>query len=170
VRSPLDCPPPGGEPLPEVCGRVLRAIGQIGASHENGDDVLVVAHGGVISVYLCHLLGVSFNSLWRMRIDNCSLTIARPPRLVSVNDTSHLPNTPNSAWFEVSGSASGSPGAAAGGAGGRGRRDPFPPSGGGPKAPGWSPAAEEQRTRAAWSSSRPLPPAPPAAAPGESEP
>ena len=94
VRSPLDCPPPGGEPLPDVCGRVLKAIDQIGASHRNGDDVLVVAHGGVISVYLCHLLGVSFNSLWRMRIDNCSLTIARPPRLVSVNDTAHLPQLP----------------------------------------------------------------------------
>jgi phosphoserine phosphatase len=167
VRSPLDCPPPGGEPLPEVCGRVLKAIGQIGASHENGDDVLVVAHGGVISVYLCHLLGISFNSLWRMRIDNCSLTIARPPRLVSVNDTAHLPNTPNTAWFDVSKPAG--TGAADDGADGRGRRDPFPPSGDGPNAPGWSPAAEEQRTRAAWSS-RPLPSAPSSAAPGESAP
>src|SRR5437762_5461993 len=83
VRAPLDCPPPGGEPLPDVCARVLQAIGRIAANHRDGEDVLVVAHGGVISVYLCHLLGVSFNSLWRMRIDNCSLTIARPPRLVS---------------------------------------------------------------------------------------
>jgi phosphoserine phosphatase len=125
VRSPLDCPPPGGEPLPDVCGRVLTAIGQIGASHRNGDDVLVVAHGGVISVYLCHLLGISFNSLWRMRIDNCSLTIARPPRLVSVNDTAHLPNTPNTAWFDVSSSGSASTGAPEADPGGaRGRRDP----------------------------------------------
>ncbi|PYN02267.1 MAG: alpha-ribazole phosphatase [Candidatus Rokuibacteriota bacterium] len=94
VRSPLDCPPPGGEPLPDVCARVLRAIGRIGEDHPNGDDVLVVAHGGVISVYLCHLLGISFNSLWRLRIDNGSLTVARPPRLVSVNDTAHLPGSP----------------------------------------------------------------------------
>jgi len=70
--------------------------------------VLVVAHGGVISVYLCHLLGISFNSLWRMRIDNCSLTIARPPRLVSVNDTAHLPPMPPTKWFEVS-EAAGAP-------------------------------------------------------------
>jgi broad specificity phosphatase PhoE len=161
VRSPLDSPPPGGEPLPDVCGRVVQAIGQIGGSHRNGDDVLIVAHGGVISVYLCHLLGVSFNSLWRMRIDNCSLTIARPPRLVSVNDTTHLPTPPTTRWFDVSGSDVGS-GEAPGG-GGRGRRDPFPQSDGGPNAPGWSPAAEEQRTRAAWSS-RPLPP-PPGASP-----
>ena len=102
VRAPLDCPPPGGEPLPDVCARVLQAIDRIAASHRNGDDVLVVAHGGVISVYLCHLLGVSFNHLWRMRIDNCSLTIARPPRLVSVNDTAHLPPMPQTRWFEAS--------------------------------------------------------------------
>src|SRR6185436_19331854 len=107
VRSPLDCPPPGGEPLPDVCGRVQKAIGQIGASHANGDDILVVAHGGVISVYLCHLLGISFNSLWRMRIDNCSLTIACPPRLASINDPAHRPNTPNTAWFDVAGERGG---------------------------------------------------------------
>src|SRR5262245_48430543 len=44
-----------------------------------------------------------------------------------------------------------------GAVGGRGRRDPFPESGVGRLAPGWSPAEKEQRTRAAWSS-RPLPP------------
>src|SRR5437870_3569777 len=82
VRAPLDCPPPGGEALPAVCARVRRAIDRLGARHRHDDDVLVVAHGGVISVYLCHLLGVSFNALWRLRIDNGSLTIAKPPRLV----------------------------------------------------------------------------------------
>ena len=90
VRAPLDCPPPGGEALPEVCGRVLRAIDRIATAHPNGDDVLVVAHGGVISVYACHLLGCSFNALWRLRVDNCSLTTVEPPRIVTLNDTSHL--------------------------------------------------------------------------------
>jgi phosphoserine phosphatase len=90
VRAPLDCPPPGGEALPEVCGRVLRAIDRIAAAHPDGEDVLVVAHGGVISVYACHLLGCSFNTLWRLRVDNCSLTTVEPPRIVTLNDTSHL--------------------------------------------------------------------------------
>jgi len=90
VRAPLDCPPPGGEALPEVCGRVLRAIDRIARAHPNGDDVLVVAHGGVISVYACHLLGCSFNAVWRLRVDNCSLTTIEPPRIVPLNDTSHL--------------------------------------------------------------------------------
>ena len=91
LLAPHDCPPPGGEPLDAVSARVRGAIDRIAAAHPNGEDVLVVAHGGVISVYACALLGCSFNALWRLRIDNASLTVARPPRLVSLNDTAHLP-------------------------------------------------------------------------------
>ena len=90
VRAPVDCPPPGAEALHEVSDRVVRAIDRIAAAHPNGDDVLVVAHGGVISVYACYLLGCSLNSLWRLRVDNASLTVVEPPRVVTLNDTSHL--------------------------------------------------------------------------------
>jgi alpha-ribazole phosphatase/probable phosphoglycerate mutase len=90
LRAPHDCPPPGGEPLPVVSARVQGALARIAAAHPDGEDVLVVSHGGVISVYACHLLGCSFNQLWRLRVDNASLTVARPPRLVSLNDTTHL--------------------------------------------------------------------------------
>jgi broad specificity phosphatase PhoE len=90
VRAPLDCPPPGGEPLDEVRRRVHGAIERIAAEHREADDVLLVAHGGVISVYACHLLGCSLNRLWRLRVDNASLTIVKPPRLVTLNDTTHL--------------------------------------------------------------------------------
>ena len=90
VRAPLDCPPPGGEPLPAVCARVLRAVERIDAAHPNGADVLVVAHGGVISVYLCHLLGLSFNHLWRLTLSNGSITEVAPPSVRCVNSTRHL--------------------------------------------------------------------------------
>jgi broad specificity phosphatase PhoE len=90
LRAPHDCPPPGGEPLPVVSARVRAAIERIAAAHPSGEDVLIVSHGGVISVYACALLGCSFNQLWRLRVDNCSLTVVRPPRLVSLNDTAHL--------------------------------------------------------------------------------
>ncbi len=90
VRAPVDCPPPGGEALHAVSERVVRAIDRIAAAHPNGDDVLVVAHGGVISVYACHVLGCSLNTLWRLRVDNASLTVVEPPRIVTLNDTSHL--------------------------------------------------------------------------------
>jgi len=90
LRAPADCPPPGGEPLAAVRERVVRAVTRIAAAHPDGQDVLVVAHGGVISVYACHLLGCHPNSLWRLRVDNASLTIVRPPRLMTLNDTRHL--------------------------------------------------------------------------------
>jgi phosphoserine phosphatase len=90
VRAPLDCPPPGGEALDAVAWRVRGAIERIAAAHPDGEDVLVVAHGGVISVYACHLLGCSLNTLWRLRIDNASLTVVKPPRLVTLNDIRHL--------------------------------------------------------------------------------
>jgi broad specificity phosphatase PhoE len=91
IRAPLDCPPPGSEALPDVCARTVRAIDRIAAAHPNGDDdVLVVAHGGIISVYACHLLGCSFNTLWRLRVDNASLTTVEPPRIVTLNETTHL--------------------------------------------------------------------------------
>ena len=98
VRAPLDCPPPGGEILPDVCERVRRGLDRIAAAHPSGDEVLVVAHGGVISVYLCHLLGCSFNTLWRLRLDNCGLTTIAPPRIVTLNDTSHLQAVGNANW------------------------------------------------------------------------
>jgi broad specificity phosphatase PhoE len=69
---------------------VLQALDRIAEAHPNGDDVLVVAHGGVISVYACHLLGCSFNTLWRLRVDNCALTTVEPPRIVTLNDATHL--------------------------------------------------------------------------------
>jgi broad specificity phosphatase PhoE len=98
VRAPLDCPPPGAEALPDVCERVVRAIDRIAAAHPNGDDALIVAHGGVISVYACHLLGCSFNTLWRLRVDNASLTTVEPPRIVTLNDTAHLVAAGDGNW------------------------------------------------------------------------
>jgi broad specificity phosphatase PhoE len=89
LQAPLDCPPPGAEPLPAVRDRVVSALERIEDAHGDG-DALIIAHGGVISVYACHLLACSFNQLWRLRVDNCSLTIVHPPRIVTLNDTRHL--------------------------------------------------------------------------------
>src|SRR5438552_16646378 len=111
LQAPHDCPPPGGEPLDAVSARVRAAIDRIAAAHPNGDDVVVVAHGGVISVYACALLGCSFNALWRLRVDNASLTVVRPPRLVSLNDTAHLPGALATATHARASLAAGEPAA-----------------------------------------------------------
>ena len=90
LREPLDCPPPDGEPLTHVASRVCSAVDRIISAHPDGEEVLVVGHGGIIGVYCCHLLGLSLNALWRLRIDNASLTVVLPPRLMCLNETAHL--------------------------------------------------------------------------------
>jgi alpha-ribazole phosphatase len=90
IRDPVAGCPPGGEPLPRVQERVVRAVEAIAAAHPNGDDVLVVCHGGVISAYLAHCLGLPLSSIWRLTVANGSLSQVAPPRVLSVNDTGHL--------------------------------------------------------------------------------
>jgi len=90
VRDPVGSLPPGGEPLADVQGRMVRALADIERAHPNGDDVLVVCHGGVISAYLAHCLGLPLSSIWRLTVSNCSITELAPPRLLSMNVTTHL--------------------------------------------------------------------------------
>ncbi len=90
VRDPVVGCPPGGEALADVQCRVLGAVDAIAAAHPDGDEVLVVAHGGVISAYLAHCLGLPLSSIWRITLSNASLSRVAPPRVLSVNDTAHL--------------------------------------------------------------------------------
>ncbi len=90
VRDPVAGLPPGGEPLDEVQARVVKAMDAIASAHPNGQDVLVVCHGGVISVYLAHCLGLPLSQIWRVTLANASLTELAPPRVMSVNETAHL--------------------------------------------------------------------------------
>ena len=90
VRDPVGCLPPGAEPLPDVQARVVRAMAEIAAAHPNGHEVLVVCHGGVISAYLAHCLGLPLSSIWRLTLSNGSITEIAPPRVHSVNSTRHL--------------------------------------------------------------------------------
>lgn len=90
VRDPLACLPPGAEPLPEVQARVVSAMAGIAAAHPNGQQVLVVCHGGVISTYLAHCLGLPLSSIWRLTLSNGSITEVAPPSVRSVNSTRHL--------------------------------------------------------------------------------
>lgn len=90
VRDPVACLPPGAEPLADVQARVVRAMDDIAAAHPNGQEVLIVCHGGVISAYLAHCLGLPLSSIWRLTLSNGSITEVAPPRVRSVNSTRHL--------------------------------------------------------------------------------
>jgi len=65
-------------------------MADIAAAHPNGQDVLVVCHGGVISAYLAHCLGLPLSSIWRLTLSNGSITEIVPPRVRTVNSTRHL--------------------------------------------------------------------------------
>ncbi|MCI0547415.1 MAG: histidine phosphatase family protein [Candidatus Rokubacteria bacterium] len=94
VRDPVACSPPGAEPLPEVQRRVVQVMADIAHRHRPDEDVLVVCHGGVISAYLAHCLGLALSSLWRLTVANGSLSEIAPPRVLRVNDTGHLTALP----------------------------------------------------------------------------
>ena len=90
VRDPVGGCPPNGEPLEAVQARVVKAFDAIAAAHPEGGEVLVVCHGGVISAYLAHCLGLPLSSIWRVSVANCSVSTVSPPRVLSVNDVGHL--------------------------------------------------------------------------------
>jgi broad specificity phosphatase PhoE len=89
-ERPYDCPPPDGEHIEDVARRVLPVMELIVSSHADGQEALVVSHGGVISIFLCHLLGLSPNALWQLAIGNASLSVVDPPRVLTLHDTAHL--------------------------------------------------------------------------------
>ncbi|PWU25099.1 MAG: hypothetical protein C5B48_03035 [Candidatus Rokuibacteriota bacterium] len=90
VRDPMGNVPPGSESLDTVQQRALCAIRTIAAAHPDGDDVLIVAHGGIISAYLAHCLGLPLSAIWRLVVSNGSMSRVAPPRVLSVNETGHL--------------------------------------------------------------------------------
>lgn len=92
-KEPLKVKIPGGETLLEFKDRVVCIFDKIKAQHPN-QEVLVVTHGGVITVYLAHLLEMNLNKVWSLTLKNSSMTILSFyddfPSLLLFNDTCHL--------------------------------------------------------------------------------
>jgi len=91
--DPRHSPPPGGECLDQVMGRVGAAVADIAADHQD-ETVLVVAHGGTLRVLLCLALDLPPEALWRFRFDAASLSqvdlYESGSTLSILNDTAHL--------------------------------------------------------------------------------
>jgi probable phosphoglycerate mutase len=83
--------PHGGESPREVTTRVVDALRRIAAGHP-GEHVVVVTHGGALSMALGELLDRNYAS-WRRLTSNCSvseLVLDPEPSLLLFNDTTHL--------------------------------------------------------------------------------
>ena len=81
--------PPGGESTEEVILRVGRVMERLAATHD-GEDVVIVSHGGAIRAVVAHALQIAADNALHLSIQNLSLTrLERHEtawRVVSVNE------------------------------------------------------------------------------------
>ena len=88
--------PPGGETLRELTDRIVLALNRIAGNHA-GERVIVVTHGGAVTAFARHVLGVPQDAPRRLEIGNASLSLfyRNDERLWTarfLGDVSHLEN------------------------------------------------------------------------------
>ena len=74
ANNPLKYSPVGGESTVEVRERVLPPLNRILTSHK-GENIAVVAHGGVNRIILCHFLGIPMENIFRIEQDYAAVNI-----------------------------------------------------------------------------------------------
>ena len=87
--------PHGGETPKQVGDRLAGALRDISERHR-GERVVVVSHGGALSIAFGVLLDGNY-AQWDRMMKNCAITelaLAPAPRLLSFNATAHLPEPP----------------------------------------------------------------------------
>lgn len=84
--------PPGGECFHHALHRVSNAFNEMLSL--DAERILVICHGGTIRLTLVHLLGMDPSLVWRMKINNCSLSgidvWERGSSLAFLNDQLHI--------------------------------------------------------------------------------
>jgi len=91
MREDPDCRPGGGESPRQVAVRCAATLRRIADAHR-GERVVVVSHGGALTLGLGLLLDGN-PSAWRRMMDNCGiseLALEPAPALLSFNLTNHL--------------------------------------------------------------------------------
>ncbi len=83
----------GGENLRQLAARAQAALQSINHAHP-GENILLVAHGGVLQVLLCQTLGISPKKYWQFHLSPGSLSevaIYDEGAIINLlNDTCHL--------------------------------------------------------------------------------
>jgi alpha-ribazole phosphatase len=75
-HDPINHPPAGGELLEDFASRVVAAWRGLLKRH-CGCHALVVSHGGVIRMVLCHVLEMPLRRLWRLEVPYASCSRVR---------------------------------------------------------------------------------------------
>lgn len=93
LREP-DVQAPGGESMNQLFDRVSGALKEILADAEDGDNIIVVSHAGVVRMTLAALVGVPVGVSTSFSLTNASVSIFNRRRgrwtCHAWNDTSHL--------------------------------------------------------------------------------
>ncbi len=84
---------PKGETLEDLGKRVSQVIDKIKNKH-NGENVVLVCHGGPIRMILCRALNLNLSNFWKIKIDHASISVVEfgedGQMVTLVNDTCHL--------------------------------------------------------------------------------
>ncbi|MBA4349308.1 MAG: histidine phosphatase family protein [Thermodesulfovibrio sp.] len=77
ANNPLKYSPMGGESTIEVRDRAIKALDTILDNHRlnSEENIVIVAHGGVNRVILCHMLGMPLENIFRIEQDNAAVNI-----------------------------------------------------------------------------------------------
>jgi probable phosphoglycerate mutase len=85
---------PGGEAIREMQARAVNELDSIVAEHPS-ETVLVVSHADVLKAALAHYAGLHLDLFQRLVVSPASLSVVAfttmGPRLISLNDTAHIP-------------------------------------------------------------------------------
>jgi broad specificity phosphatase PhoE len=95
MRIDPDYRPHGGESPRQVGNRLAEALRRIADRHP-GERVVVVSHGGALSIAFGILIDQDYRS-WNRSMDNCAISelVFEPTsQLISFNQTAHLPTDP----------------------------------------------------------------------------
>jgi broad specificity phosphatase PhoE len=93
LREP-DVQAPGGESMNQLYSRVSSALKEILTGIDNGSNVIIVSHAGVVRMTLAALLGVPVGTSTSFSLTNASVSVFNHRRgrwtCHAWNDTSHL--------------------------------------------------------------------------------
>ena len=91
--NPANTKIPQGESMNDVQKRTYPEVKRILDQYPEG-NIAFVAHGGVIRVLICTMLGLDLNRAWRIHVGNASVTCfyywGRSYTLDFANETMHL--------------------------------------------------------------------------------
>lgn len=74
AENPVEYGPVGGESTTAVNERVIPEFEKIVNKH-GGQEIAIVAHGGINRIILCHVLGIPLENIFRMEQDCGAVTI-----------------------------------------------------------------------------------------------